>query len=299
MTYDRIMVNNVNSPSDNIRAVDIQTVPPQEADPSKWLVTSLPIEPYLVSDLPTRPREYLDGPITPHLLRIQPGDAESVTDFVNRFGFLELYNWAASVFSASDPDAVQLWARVGDFWDDEREDGSSWLERNLRALARAWEHPDTIRAFTAARSQLEQAWSSAADPSKPYGMATTLVAVLSTQFPLGFTLSSHLGSLALKPSNVVGRSWTELVQLLKTQRLRAARCEHCGQLFPPRRSGQRFCPGTSCRTDAYRSYERSDYRREYQKMYKRYRRDKITLDEWDRWRDENPSPGLQREDAHE
>jgi hypothetical protein len=276
--------------------VDIQTILTQESDPSKWPATSLPIEPYFLGDLPPGPWEYLDGPITPHLFRICAGDAESVTAFVAQFGFLELYNWAAGVFRESDSDAAPLWTRTMSLWEAEGEDPGTRMGASLRALTTAWEHPDTVSTFTDALSPLKDAWSTAADRNEPIQTAIHRFAVYTTDTPLSLTLSSSDGTLTLRPSHVVARSWIELLHVLQTRRIRPVVCEHCGQLFPPRRNGQRFCPGTSCRADAYRPYEQSDYRREYQRMYKRYRRGSITVDEWDAWVAANPGPTERKAD---
>lgn len=100
--------------------------------------------------------------------------------------------------------------------------------------------------------------------------------------------------LVEKPAGLFAYAWFEL--LAEIDRLLPLHCEHCGLPFLPNRDGQRYCPGTGCYEAAYQSqYARHPHRREYQRMYKRYRRGTITEQEWQRWREENPEPRHHKE----
>lgn len=104
------------------------------------------------------------------------------------------------------------------------------------------------------------------------------------------TLEVVQGRVVQYPRTIISRSYLELLDLVE-RGLKPSTCDYCGMLFPPRRAGQRYCPGTSCGTDGYfAQYEKTPYRREYQRQYKRFKRGTITQDDWDGWRDAHPGP---------
>jgi hypothetical protein len=286
------MAYNVNPRQDVIQTVDIDGVSVEDLTVERWPLSSIPIEPFLIEEPADNHGKYLDGPITPHILRLQPGDPDTATRFARKLGILGLSRWAEMELRNEEPEARTLWEAISHEQAPEEESRDSWITRNLEQLSAAWTHEATAQAFKSDIAGIRLAWTAAADPDRSLE-DVALLAFLETAPParaLPMSLVPHQGNLVASPAHALARSWMELAHLLRTQRLRPARCGHCRQLFPPKRDGQQYCPGTSCARDHYRAYNQNEHRREYQKMYKRYRRGAISRDEWDAWRDANPDP---------
>jgi hypothetical protein len=286
------MADDVNSIQDTIQTVDIEAISMEDLAVEQWPLSTIPIEPFLIEAPAEHRGEYLDGPITPHVLRLQSGDPATAVEFARKLGILGLGRWAATELTDAHPDASRLWEAIRYEHDPKGESRDSWIARNLEQLSHAWTHEGTVEVFRSDISGLRLAWDRFADrdESLEYIALFTAIETAPPATAMPLKLVPHRDTYVLAPGHALARSWLELIHLLRTQRLRPARCEHCGQLFPPRRDGQKYCPGTSCARDHYRGYNQTEHRREYQKMYKRYRRGAITLNEWDAWRDANPDP---------
>jgi hypothetical protein len=165
------------------------------------------------------------------------------------------------------------------------------------AVLDAWDDPATVAAFGEEQWLLESHWEGTAVDFQDWAqdddrVTTALFEAVVADQPFAYFATQPVfdrGRLVEVPVTMFARSYLELVDLVG-RGLRPVRCEYCRQWFPPRRAGQRYCPGTSCRTEAYAWYEKDPHRREYQRLYKKFKRGTITQDEWDRWRDENPGP---------
>jgi hypothetical protein len=292
----------VNSVADAVRAVDVSSTPPGDADASTWSILEYPIEPHVILTPDDLSPRYLNGPITPHLLRLVPGDPESITAFVANLGWRDLATWAWLV-TEDRTESRDLWEGTLIVPVETAERAQQWLE----AIVAAWVDPGTKTRFHKAQRDLLFSWREAArDDWSPSERLDWMSGYF--RHPAAFSLQSgrpytepqalRLGMgvrgdpprLVFVPADIFARSYVELAQLLGRRQLKPVQCAHCDQWFPPNRDGQRFCPGSSCKTDHDAAYSKHPYRKEYQRMYQRHRRGTMSRSEWDEWRDRNPGP---------
>lgn len=72
--------------------------------------------------------------------------------------------------------------------------------------------------------------------------------------------------------NFVGAFLIHATELLRAQSTRGVRlrfCKHCRHPFPSKRPDAEFCPGTSCRTLAWRKADPERFKRMRKRAYKR------------------------------
>jgi hypothetical protein len=239
----------------------------------------LPLEPVRLAD-----GRYFNGPVTPRLLGLLVTDG--LAELLETFDVLaEFEHWLEGepvvewprekrvryVLWVWNPDPA-AWGKAGGLprmVDEDDRLRPEQVRRELRELRGLW----TRAMTTEPRRMIERLTS---DPMRPLQARLDLV-------PVG-----KGRRVAIRPVSIIDRSLFELFALLR-QELRPVECGHCGMIFPPARAGQRFCPGTDCRDRSFRvAHDRTSYRREYQRMYARWRRGRLSVDEMAEWRREYP-----------
>jgi predicted nucleic acid-binding Zn ribbon protein len=296
----------------------VNTTPASEYPPGKWPRTSRLWKPYtfhpirvVEGDTPTaipnpdqseRDRQlavhHLKGPIHPHLLRLVPGSHDSIVDFAEKLGLDELILWGMSL---GDDYLTAPWLQLRV---DMRhlDDGVATIP--AVHLLEAWGFGSQTEAFAKEQTRLHEAYQYATD----YGADETVLflrdywrvthpeaGLESWSFPNPemnlvtwpvepIDPMGDVESLALveAPAHIFARAWLELYDSLQASGAPKI-CPRCGTPFLGVRKGQTYC-SEECQETDYGRRRRSDYRREYERMYQRMRRGAITRDEFADWK---------------
>lgn len=223
---------------------------------------------------------YYTGSVTPHVLRLVPGDTDSLVEFVGALGIVGLVKWAGGPAPAGIKPGLESWEPLST--------AVLVKEPTLYApdLDAAWTNPHTIEQFSAEHQRLTRAWEMATDEDDPKQALTRELfkAFFQQPYPyeLEFAVTIRSGKIVERPRHILARSAFELMDSLANRIPK--RCELCTTPFPPNRSDQRYCTD-QCARKAYRlGYDKTPYRQEYQKMYRRYKRGTITETDWLAWK---------------
>jgi hypothetical protein len=225
---------------------------------------------------------YYLGPVTPHVLALTPGDTESLFEFVEVLGIVGLVKWAGGPGTDTTKPGLSVWEPLS----------AAVLTRdstlNAADLEAAWTHPRTIETFSIEHERLTQAWNAATDDGDPKRALTRqlLKAFFQEPYPyeLEFAVTSKTGKIVERPRHVLARSGFELMDAMESRLPRRCELFSCRQPVPPGRSDQRYCTKRHQQTAFQLEYDRTDYRRSYQRMYRRYKRGSITEAEWLDWK---------------
>lgn len=231
---------------------------------------------------------YHIGNVSPDLLKLKPGETDSLVEFVDALGIVGLVTWVGGPRPGNLIEGFEVWEPLC----VAVQDGDPTLYRpDLHA---AWTHPETIERFTIEHTRLTEGWQRAADirdaenneQAEARGQLRRLL--VSAQFrqpyplELSIAVTSLTDQIVERPRHILARSAFELIDAL-TSRL-PKRCERCTTPFAPLRSDQRFCR-TECQQASYqKTYDQTPYRKEYSRMYRRYKRGSITETEWLEWK---------------
>jgi hypothetical protein len=229
------------------------------------------------------------GNVSPDLLRLKPGDTDSLVEFVDALGIVGLVTWAggprpgnlAKGFEAWEPLCIAV------------QDGDPTLYRpDLHA---AWTHANTVERFTTEHTQLTKGWDEAtairetADNKQAEARASLrreLVAAHFQQpypFELVIAVTTVTDQIVERPRHILARSAFELIDALQDNLPK--RCEQCNTPFARARSDQRFCR-PKCQQSAFqKQHDKTPYRKAYSRMYRRYKRGNITEAEFVAWKD--------------
>ena len=144
-------------------------------------------------------------------------------------------------------------------------------------------------------SQKFAIWVGLGGPGKEQ-IASTSEAVVGTLPQAELRQDANTQQIFERPRHIFSRAWFELLDGL-LQRGEVPRvCAYCHNPFQPSRSDQRHCPGTLCQArNADRRRRQDPWRKEYDKMRKRRKRDAITPEEFDQWKTNNPRPPKRKE----
>jgi hypothetical protein len=234
-----------------------------------------------VEPLGTDDAVYHVGSVTPYVLRLIPGDTDSLFEFVDTLGIIGLVKWVGGPATAGIKPGFETWEPLC----------TAVLVReptlNASDLHAAWTHPQSVEQFSAEHQRLTRAWEMATEEDDPkLALTRELIKAFFQQpypYELEFAVTSRSGKVVERPRHVLARSAFELLDTLESRLPK--RCELCPTPFPPSRSDQRYCT-PKCADRAFRlGYDKTEYRKEYQKMYRRYRRDTITEAQWVTWKD--------------
>ncbi len=224
---------------------------------------------------------FLLEPIMTPLLHLKAGDEQSFLQFVARYGLGEFIDWAFE-------EEIDAWDHFFEYY----QDGVREFEQS--EIERAWLAPKTVKLFTSRQEFLSEVAKDAAEFDTEGSLSFITGAGLEVDaFAIDLEIESHDGAVLVyeKPRHIFARAWFELLDA-GSAGLRPRACAHCGRPFAPKREGQSYCPGFNCRDLAYRKrYDKTPYRREYLRKYRQLKREKITIEEWDNWREANPGPG--------
>jgi len=235
--------------------------------------------------------KHLRGPIHPHLLKLVPGQYESVADFAEELGLDELIMWGLNLESSHLQDQwFQVWSSMNHL-----EDGFSTIPKV--DLSDAWGFGSQTVAFAEEQTQLREAYDyveqHGADAAiiffQDYWKSTHRDAGLETsRFPRPETRletwpiqpkddSQPTLGIVEAPAHIFARAWLELYDELQIGGVPKL-CPTCNAPFIGTRKGQKFC---SRKCQDHRG--RSESQREYERMYQRMRRGTITPDEFTAW----------------
>jgi hypothetical protein len=288
--------------------------------PANWTRTSRPLKPYTfhsikivdheeTNDTPS-PRNdewrlsatHLREPIHSHLLKIVPGDNDSIIAFATRLGLDELISWGMDL----DPEYLRdPWLQL---FDDISHPINGVAHVKESHLIEAWGIGSTVEAFREDLTALDEAYRYFADHGadqallffQDYWKPTHADADLDTwSFP---TPTLRLVTWPIQPidddqptltiveapNHIFDRAWIELYDALQRDGVPTI-CPECDVPFIGQRKGQRFC-GRGCQDKR----PRTDEQREYERMYQRMRRGAITQDEFSAWQQRTGRPARDR-----
>ncbi len=266
------------------RRKELGTFPPQD-----WPKSSRPREPFrarpiqvvethdevnqitrawLLEKMPEMPETfYVLDPIYPELLALT--DLNQFVSFVERLGLLEfvpLLGVEGGVFSETVGTRAVARDELSELWESMDFEWQRIILHNTLLTEDRREGDsldDRIAGFAAVAT---------GDP-----FSRTMLQVYLRR-------ESTSGILFERPVHILARGWIEVSESVEDTIV----CEFCGNPFRPNRSGQRFCPGRDCNQRAHReAYDKSEYRRAYQRMYGRKRRGSMTADEFEDWKRDN------------
>ena len=234
-------------------------------------------------------RLYLRDTIHPHLLRVEAGNVESLTQFLTDFGAIELLEAvvASGILTLEVVSEEHVWPFIIDSWLRAVEHGRVIVFRES-LLEKAWTNPAIIDWFAGEQHWLKSGLTAAAEGLDAFGRTDYLAPVVRVLW------DPQEQRFIEEPGDIFHRSWLELLDKLETYLPRF--CLFCQLPFVPGREGQKYCPGTDCyEQDFHRTYSKDPYRREYQRLYKQYKRGTISQREWDDWREKNQGPRKAKE----
>jgi hypothetical protein len=232
---------------------------------------------------------YHIGSVTPYVLRLIPGATDSLLEFVAALGIVGLVKWVGGPAPAGIKPGFEIWEPLC----------TAVLLKEptlcVPELQAAWIHPHTVERFTEEHARLSNAWETSTeareaasdthDEARQMLRRQLIGAFFQQPYPyeLEFAVTSLTDRIVERPRHILARSAFELMDAL-TDRL-PKRCERCTTPFPPIRSDQRYCTD-NCRKRAFRKeYDKTPYRKVYQRMYRRYKRNTITEAEFVAWKD--------------
>jgi len=266
------------------RTVDIKPIEAEQLKPERLAGLQLVIAPI---ELPGG--GVFDGPITPRLLQASHEGKEGMIRFASVFGTRELLDWLPSL-----PEAVLM--------AHDEALGDSIARDPMAASTREGRETANSIAFEAAAStgQFIHSWRNtaaiienelrrASDPSQTIEDALSSIfdpeRGLFPRFSFDVMLISGSPTPVAAPLTVWDRAVIELIDLLFVRVRRPVQCGWCGFMFPPRRKGQIYCPGTDCVGRAHRErWDRTEYRKEYLKRAKRVERGTMSKKAFDAWK---------------
>jgi hypothetical protein len=287
-----------------------------EYPPSRWSRTSRPLKPYTFHPIKIADREedndipsptndewrlsasHLREPIHPHLLKIIPGDDDSIIAFATQLGLDELISWGMALESEYQRDP---WLQLRT--DISRPVGNIAHVPRFH-LIEAWGVGSTVEAFGEDQTALREAYdyfaNEGADQAlrffQDYWKPTHQDAELSAwSFPTPILrlvtwpiqpIDDDQPTLAIveAPNHIFDRAWLELYDALQRDGVPTI-CPECDVPFIGQRKGQRFC-GRGCQDKR----PRTDEQREYERMYQRMRRGAITQEDFDAWQQRTGRP---------
>jgi len=237
---------------------------------------------------------HLRGPIHTHLLKLVPGDYESIANFAEDLGLDELILWGMGL---EDDYLTEAWHQLGvDML--YIEDGFGTIPKIH--LQEAWGFGSQTNVFAEEQTRLREAYEyfakEGADAAlqlfQDYWKPTHSDVGLETwQFPIPELMlvtwpiqpmESSDGSqpslgIVEAPAHIFARAWVELYDELQTGGVPKL-CPRCSTPFIGKRKGQKYCD-RKCQDQR----SRSESQREYERMYQRMRRGNITRDEFAKW----------------
>jgi hypothetical protein len=291
-----------------------------EHPPPAWTRTSRPFQPYTfhpiaivdqdeTTDTPQPTNDewrlaasHLREPIHKHLLKIVPGDNDSIIAFATRLGLDELISWGLDL---KDEYLRDPWLQLST--DISRPiDGVAHVPRFH--LIEAWGKCSTVEAFREEQTALDEAYRYFTDEGadqalhffQDYRKPTHRDAGLDTwRFPTPTLrlvtwpiqpVDDDQPTLAIveAPNHIFDRAWIELYDELERGGVPKI-CPECDVPFIGQRKGQQFC-GRGCQDKR----PRTDEQREYERMYQRMRRGAITQDEFNAWQQRTGRPTRNR-----
>ncbi len=235
--------------------------------------------------------KHLRGPIHHHLLKLIPGDYESIAKFAEELGLDELISWGMTLGDDNLEDA----------WHQLSRDGIYLQERFVTIpkihLLEAWGFGSQTSAFAEEQERLREAFeylaAEGADAAiqffQDYWKPTHPDAGLETwRFPIPELVlvpwpihpkDDDHPSLGIveAPAHIFARAWIELYDVLLAGGVPKL-CPRCSTPFIGKRKGQKYCD-RKCQDQR----SRSEHQREYDRMYKRMRRGSITREEFAKW----------------
>jgi hypothetical protein len=241
---------------------------------------------------------HLKGPIHAHLLRLVPGSYDSIVGFAEKLGLDELIRWGVNL------DDGYLSAPWHQLYQDMRDLDDGVVTIPAVHLLEAWGFGSQTTAFTEEQTRLHETYQYAAD----YGADQTILflrdywrvthpeaGLESWSFPNPemnlvtwpvepIDPMGDVETLALveAPAHIFARAWLELYDGLQ-ERGAPNFCPRCSTPFIGSQKGQKYC-SRECQDADYGRRRRSDYRREYERMYKRMERGTITRNDFTGWK---------------
>ncbi len=255
---------------------------------------NLPMAPFRLPD-----RSLFDGPILPRLLQADACGSEGIQRYVETFGFTELGDWMYERL----PESNDVWSEsAGEYFEEHKAEwkqGSSLDEMFAVGFAAVASTDAFIKAWRSEATELRDAMAYATDPKNTIEQAVQYVLDIEhgwmPSVAIGLFDLAGSPTLVSRPNTVWDRAWLEAIDLLLTRGQRPAKCGWCESWFPPKRRGQKHCPGVDCADRALRHrWDRTDYRRGYQRMYARMRRGTMTRAEFEDWKTNN-DPAIRQE----
>jgi endogenous inhibitor of DNA gyrase (YacG/DUF329 family) len=241
---------------------------------------------------------HLKGPIHAHLMKLVPGSYDSIVAFAEKLGLDELIAWGMTL---DDDYLAEPWHQL---YDDmgSLDDGIATIP--AIHLLEAWGLGSQTEAFTQEQTRLREAYQHAAD----YGADETILFqrdywrvaypeanLESSSFPKPeITLVTwpvepidpmdrgEPLALVERPAHIFARAWLELYDDLQ-ERGAPQFCPRCKTPFISTVNSQRYC-SRECQDRDYGRKRDTEYRRHYQRMYKRMQRGTLSQEEFTAWK---------------
>jgi hypothetical protein len=262
-------------------------IPTERHPTSKWRTVTWPIEPYQYEPVWVSPGPrpfrwspppvayFYKGPIGDHLIRIQPGDTESLTSLVKQFGLHELLEWT------QERDLTAWNAIYSDYQSGRRSFAGT-------ALRDAWTDPSTTKAFTLDLRPLQHAYTRAQKPGLNEHALSEILALAWEQHAVNFdpVPNYDTGTIVIRPAHIFARAWLELVTFVADRDLTPRTCPNCNEAFTPKRSNQDYCRAECRLRAADKRRNQVKRRKEYKKKNQQKQRGTITEADYDAWHDE-------------
>lgn len=256
-----------------------ELIPLRDRPATLWPVVARPRQPYTfrqieVVDSPrTVDSNYeilvLNGPIHPHLLSLEAGNADSFLNFVTQLGLDEILRWITGDRHGQSPAA---WRRVvGAF-----EVGHRQIDR--QTLIHAWEDTETARRYTDDRLyllDLIELLTALEGDKDAYETVLDIYQEMDLLRIEFWVMNPSQGQPQLieRPHDIFARAAFEFLDGLTDRGLFPRTCPYCSNPFMPTRSNQRHCPGTDHQQRGSDKKRAGDARRrEYARLYQRVRR---------------------------
>jgi hypothetical protein len=262
-------------------------IPADRHPKSKWRTVTWPIEPYRYETVwvspgprpfrrsPPRVAYCYKGSIGDHLIRIQPGDNESLNSFVEQFGLHEFLEWTQERDLAA-------WNTI---YSDYQTGRRSFAGTDLRD---AWTDPATIKAFTLDLLPLQDAYTRAQEEGLNEHVLSEVLGLAWEHAAVNFdpVVNVDTGAIVIRPAHIFARAWLELVTSIADRGLTPRTCPNCHETFTPKRSDQDYCRA-ECRLQfADKRRNKAQRRKDYKKKHQQMQRGTITQAEYDAWHDE-------------
>ena len=279
----------VNSQNPLIRTVDVRSIRSADLKVDRLMNLNVPIAPIIMRD-----GRAFDGPLTPRLLQAAAEGREGIARYLDAFPPVGISAWVDEDLSETTQAVMATAAR--EYFESHREewvDAGTSFDEMMEVAVRAQASTDEfVEGWRAKATPIEEAMIFASDLSHTIEeVAREVLDSENLEIPrVDLQLMELTGSpmLVADPESIWDRAWVEVIDLLLIRGMRPAQCAWCHNWFPPKRRGQRHCPGVDCgERAARRDWDGTDYRRSYHKMYARLRRGTISRAEFAAWTQQN------------